>query len=70
MKMTISPLDRASATVSVTFVHAGVTFTRPVNACLAADGSHDRKATVIRCEEVARGVQAKIEAGHIRAAAE
>ncbi len=69
MKITIGKFDKATNQVAVTFERLGVAFTRPVNAVLTASGAYDKKATATRCEEVARGVAAKIEAGIITNAA-
>ena len=63
MQFEIGKFDRATGQVPVTFTHQGVTHERFVNACLTADGKHDRKATAARVDEVALGVAAKIEVG-------
>lgn len=65
MKTTIGKFDPATGTVPVTFVHAGVTHRRPVNAVRGADGAFDAAATRIRVAEVAAGVEAKIASGAI-----
>jgi len=70
MKITIGKFDKNTNQVAVTFEHAGVAFSRAVNACLTASGAYDRKATAARCDEVGRGVAAKIEAGIITNAPE
>ena len=65
--MEIKPgaFDKATKQIEATFVHNGVTHTRKVNACLNAKGGYDQQATATRLEEVARGVQHKIEIGVI-----
>ena len=65
MKITIGQHDAATNSVAVTFVHAGITHKRSVNACLKDDGSFDLKATKARVEEVAQGVEGKIALGLI-----
>lgn len=65
MEYTIAPLKRSTGTVSVTFTHNGVTYTRPVNACIREDDTHDIDATRARVAEVALGVARKIEIGVI-----
>jgi hypothetical protein len=67
MKTTIGAYDPDTRTVPVTFVYAGVTHKRPVNAVLDEAGSYDRKATKARVDEVARGVAHKIQIGAIGA---
>lgn len=42
-----------------------VTHTRQVNVCFDSSGSYDEAATKLRCEEVARGVENKINLGVI-----
>ncbi len=66
MKINIGEYDEKTRQVPVRFEHQNVVFERPVNACLAADGSYDEQATATRCEEVGAGVAYKIEAGVIR----
>lgn len=70
MQISIGKFDKETHQVAVTFEHEGVTFSRPVNACLTASGAYDKKATAARCEEVARGVLVKMEAGLIQNAPE
>lgn len=65
MKTTIGRYDASSRTVPVTFESGDVRHDRAVNACLTEDGRYDRKATVARVAEVARGVAAKISVGAI-----
>lgn len=65
MEITIGDYDEQTRQVQVTFEHAGVTFSRPVNACHDADGEYDAETTEQRVGEVAHGVAAKIEAGII-----
>ena len=65
ISFTIGRCDRATQTVTVTFLCGAKTHTRTVNACFTADGKHDRAATVRRVEEVARGVERKMQLGHI-----
>ncbi len=57
--------DKKAKTIAVTFEHNGVSHTRNVNYCLSAKGSYDAEATAARLEEVALGVQNKIELGVI-----
>lgn len=56
--------------VSVTFTDGTITHKREVNVCFDADGAYDAEATLVRIEEVARGVEQKIAAGVISAPAE
>lgn len=56
--------------VSVTFTDGTITHQREVNVCFDADGAYDADATLVRIEEVARGVEQKIAAGVISAPAE
>lgn len=65
MQITVGKFDKETKQVAVTFDHEGVSISRSVNACLTASGAYDKKATATRCEEVGRGVAAKIEAGII-----
>ena len=65
MEITIGKFDRAMGSVPVTFSHAGVQHKRQVNACLTARGRYDAAATAARVEDVARGVEHKIDAGVI-----
>ena len=65
MQIEIGRFDRRTAQVPVRFSHEGVSHERFVNACLKPDGSHDRKATAARVDEVALGVAVKIETGKI-----
>lgn len=51
--------------VQVTFTKGEITHTRNVNVCFDADGAYDADATLMRIEEVARGVEQKIAAGVI-----
>lgn len=64
MKTTIGKFDAKTNTVPVTFVHAGVTHRRAVNACLT-EGKYDKAATEARVAEVAAGVGHKIAIGAI-----
>jgi hypothetical protein len=68
MKITIAPFDPDSRTVQVQFEHGAVTHLRPVNACLDEAGEYDAAATQARVEEVALGVEQKIELGLITVA--
>ena len=63
MKITVGRLDRETGTVPVTFELDGLVHTRPVNAVLAEDGTHDREATLARVEDVGRGVAHKFALG-------
>lgn len=65
MKTTIGKFDPETRTVPVKFVHAGVTHSRKLNACLGEDGGYDKAATQARVAEVAAGVEHKIELGVI-----
>ncbi|WP_443750376.1 hypothetical protein [Asticcacaulis solisilvae] len=65
MRHEIGKLDKARRTVPVFFEHNGVTHTRDVNACYDAKGKYDDDATVARVQEVAAGVERKIELGVI-----
>lgn len=65
MKITIGKFDKATRTVPVTFVHAGVTHARSVNASLDAAGAYDREATARRVADVAAGVEHKIAVGAV-----
>lgn len=65
MKTTIGKFDAKTNTVPVTFVHAGVTHRRAVNACLTSEGKYDKVATEARVAEVAAGVEHKIAIGAI-----
>lgn len=65
MKTTIGKFDAKTGTVAVTFVHAGVTHRRAVNACLTGEGKYDKAATEARVAEVAAGVEHKIAIGAI-----
>ncbi len=69
MKISIGAFDATTRTVAVTFEHDGVRHERAVNACLDAKGGYDASATAARVDEVARGVEYKIEAGVIVTAA-
>lgn len=64
MKVTINGYDPESNSVAVTFVHNGVTVTRAVNAVLT-DGVYDAEATAALVDDVARGVEHKIDIGVI-----
>jgi hypothetical protein len=64
MQTTIGDFDAETKTVPVTFVHAGVTHERNVNACLD-EGVYDEEATEARVADVARGVTVKIDIGVI-----
>ena len=65
MKTNIGKFDAKAGTVAVTFVHAGVTHRRAVNACLTEAGKYDKAATEARVAEVATGVEHKIAIGVI-----
>lgn len=65
MKITIGKYDAATRSVRVTFEHECVTHERSVNACLTKAGGYDKKATTARVDEVACGVERKIELGVI-----
>lgn len=65
MKITIGKFDPATGTVAATFVHAGVTHRRNVNAVRTAAGDYDAKGTKTRIDEVAAGVEHKIGLGLI-----
>ena len=56
--------------ISVTFTDGTITHQREVNVCFDSDGAYDADATLVRIEEVARGVAGKIAAGVISAPAE
>lgn len=66
MRKMIRKFDPATRTVPVTFTHAGVTHRRTVNAVLDDQGEYDRDATRARVDEVAVGVQNKIDRGILR----
>lgn len=51
--------------INVRFVHDGVTHERPVNVCWDSDGNYDHEATLVRCQEMANGVENKINLGVI-----
>ena len=57
----------STRSVSVTFTDGTITHQREVNVCFDADGNYDADATLVRIEEVARGVEQKIAAGVITA---
>lgn len=63
MKITIGKLNPETRQVPVTFSHQGAKHRRDVNACLTEAGEYDRAATKLRVEEVALGVQRKMELG-------
>lgn len=65
METAIGKYDAATRTVPVTFKHDGVEHSRSVNACLTDAGRYDAKATAARVEDVARGVEHKINSGVI-----
>jgi hypothetical protein len=65
MEVSIGEYDSETRAVTVTFVHAGVTHTRAVNACLDETGAYDAAATKDRVDEVAMGVATKIAVGVI-----
>ncbi|MCW2410872.1 MULTISPECIES: hypothetical protein [unclassified Sphingobium] len=67
LEIRVGALDRASATVPVTFTQGDIVHRRAVNAVLKNDGTHDRPATIARVDEVARGVAEKIRIGIIAA---
>ena len=54
--------------VKVSFTDGTVTHSREVNVCFDENGAYDHDATLIRCEEVARGVEHKIAVGVVRSA--
>ena len=63
-----SPVTTETVTVkdiNVRFVHNGVTHERPVNVCWDSDGNYDHEATLVRCQEMANGVENKINLGVI-----
>jgi len=51
--------------IKVRFVHGGITHERHVNVCYDADGNYDHEATLVRCQEMANGVENKINIGVI-----
>ncbi len=65
MEIKIAKFDAKTATVQVTFSYAGVTHVRAVNACLTQAGRYDSAATAERVDQVAAGVEHKIDAGVI-----
>lgn len=62
----IDSYDPDTRQVSVTFVYAGVTHTRFVNAVMSPSGAYDEHGTELRIVEVARGVEHKIDLGVIQ----
>ena len=60
MTIAIGKFVSETGTVPVTFVYAGVTHRRPVNACLTDKGAYDKAATA------ARVIATKVEAGPVR----
>jgi hypothetical protein len=63
MKTKIGAFDPRTGQIAVEFRHGGVTHPRHINAVLDDTGALDLKATKARVQEVARGVQRKIELG-------
>ncbi len=63
LKITIGKFDAATRTVPVAFEHGELRHERVVNAVIGADGKHDRKATVLRVDEVGQGVAHKFGLG-------
>ncbi|WP_343611110.1 hypothetical protein [Novosphingobium sp.] len=63
--ITIGAYDAATQppSVPVTFIYAGVTHQRNVNACLDAAGAYDAAATAERVIAVGNGVKYKIKLG-------
>lgn len=61
----IGRFNADTRTVPVTFTGGEVVHQRSVNAVVDSSGKHDRKATVARVAEVARGVAEKINLGVI-----
>lgn len=51
--------------ISVTFTDGTITHKREVNVCFDSEGEYDPDATLLRIEEVARGVDNKIAVGVI-----
>ena len=51
--------------VKFTCGDSGCTHERSVNVVFDSEGNYDEAATLVRCEEVARGVKAKMECGAI-----
>lgn len=51
--------------ISVTFTDGTITHQRDVNVCFDSEGEYDPDATLLRIEEVARGVDNKIAVGLI-----
>jgi hypothetical protein len=51
--------------IQATFTDGTLTHQREVNVCFDSEGAYDHEATLVRLEEVARGVEAKIAAGVI-----
>lgn len=56
--------------VRFTCADSGCTHERSVNVVFDAEGAYDHEATLVRCEEVARGVAHKIACGVISQSAE
>jgi hypothetical protein len=65
MEISIGAYDSKAHSVQVTFVHAGVTHARAVNACLDETGAYDADATKARVDAVSLGVANKIAVGAI-----
>lgn len=65
VQITIGAFDDSTvpASVPVTFVYAGVTFERSVNACTDAKGAYDEAATADRVADVSRAVKYRIDSG-------
>lgn len=66
LKYNIAKLEKDAKTVDVTFIdeNLDITHTRSVNVVFT-EGEYDEEATKLRVEEVARGVQHKIDVGII-----
>ena len=64
---TIEVVDSNVRDVQVRFTCAdsGCVHERSVNVVFDSEGNYDEAATLVRCEEVARGVKAKMECGAI-----
>jgi hypothetical protein len=52
--------------VRFTCEHSGCTHERSVNVVFDSEGNYDHDATLVRCEEVAMGVAAKMACGAIQ----
>ena len=63
----IGAFDSDNRNVSVTFTKGEIVHTRNVNAVVDENGDLDTEATELRVQEVARGVEVKIDLGVITA---